>query len=137
MFTMHNSSPYPSIRSSQHFQDQYFGFCRDAEYVLYGVVEDRLLAFRVKPAVFELVLAAMIAVYLALVYWLVLVSVMSLFDQLNLFLCLECAIVDTIHSSGDDEGKNQLAYGSSSSLLMISHRLLMLLVALFHRRNSM
>uniref|UniRef100_A0A914X155 Nicalin n=1 Tax=Plectus sambesii TaxID=2011161 RepID=A0A914X155_9BILA len=45
---------------------------KDPEFVLYGAVDDRLAAYRVKPAVFELVLATLIAAYLGLVYFAVL-----------------------------------------------------------------
>ncbi|VDK44547.1 unnamed protein product [Gongylonema pulchrum] len=50
---------------------------------LYGVLEDRITAHRAKPAVFELLLAAFIGVYLSVFY----------FFTLNLHSTLEAALV--------------------------------------------
>ncbi|VDN86478.1 unnamed protein product [Brugia pahangi] len=40
-----------------------------AEVSLYGILEDRLTAHRAKPAIFELLLAAIIALYLSALYF--------------------------------------------------------------------
>ena len=43
-----------------------------SELSLYGILEDKLAAHRVKPAVFELLLAAIIGLYLSGVYFAIL-----------------------------------------------------------------
>lgn len=40
-----------------------------ADVSLYGILEDRLTAHRAKPAIFELLLAAVIALYLSALYF--------------------------------------------------------------------
>jgi len=44
---------------------------KDPEFVLYGATADKIVAYRVKPAVFDLFLAALITGYLGLLYFLV------------------------------------------------------------------